>query len=255
MPSTRKRALAVLIVSGGMDSCVLAHYYAASGFDLHLISFNYGQKHVKELTYAQKYIAHLRGHYSRGENPLEIQHTVIELPISRLLTNSDSALINPRRRMPYGHYTDDSMKATVVPFRNPNMLLQAATLAWGEDASVVAYAAHQGDYAQYPDCREVFVDAFNAMLATAMPDKRITVCSPFMYFTKTHIARLGASLDVPFELTWSCYEGGTNGLDERHCGRCGTCVERYEALRDAGLADPTRYADDPEKYLNLAGKA
>ncbi|HLZ55671.1 MAG TPA: 7-cyano-7-deazaguanine synthase QueC [Ktedonosporobacter sp.] len=255
MPTATRRQRAVLIVSGGMDSCVLAYYYAAAGFDLHLLSFDYGQKHVKELQYAEKYIARLRGRYSLGENSLEIHHTVIELPIAALLTDSDSALINPNRPMPHGHYTDDSMKATVVPFRNPNMLLQAATLAWGEDASVVAYAAHQGDYAQYPDCREVFVDAFNAMIATAMPEKRITVLSPFMHFTKTQIAMLGASLNVPFELTWSCYEGGADGLDDKHCGRCGTCTERYESIRDAGIADPTKYAHDPEQYLHIAGKA
>lgn len=252
-PGTRPRA--VLIVSGGMDSCVLAYYYASAGFDLHLLSFDYGQKHVKELTYAEKYIARLRGRFSLGENPLDIQHDVIELPISRLLTNSDSALINKNVPMPHGHYTDDSMKATVVPFRNPNMLLQAATLAWGDNASVVAYAAHQGDYAQYPDCREIFVDAFNSMLSVAMDGKTIKVESPFMHFTKAQIARLGASLDVPFDLTWSCYEGGDNGLDARHCGSCGTCVERYESFKLAGIPDPTEYAVDPEEYLHIAGKA
>jgi 7-cyano-7-deazaguanine synthase len=242
---------AVLIVSGGMDSCVLAYYYAAAGFDLHLLSFDYGQKHVKELTYAERYIAKLR--ISHPERT--IAQTVIELPIARLLENSDSALINKGIDMPQGHYTDDSMKATVVPYRNPNMLLQAATVAWNDDASVVAYAAHQGDYAQYPDCREVFVDAFNTMLATAMLGKTIQVESPFMRFTKAQIARLGASLAVPFEDTWSCYEGGSEGLGDHHCGRCGTCVERYEAFKLAGVADPTIYEHDPEQYLHIAGHA
>ncbi|MBV9231206.1 MAG: 7-cyano-7-deazaguanine synthase, partial [Chloroflexi bacterium] len=209
----------------------------------------------KELTYAEKYIARLRGRYSLGENPLLIRHDVIELPISRLLIDSDSALINPNRPMPHGHYTDDSMKATVVPYRNPNMLLQAATLAWGEHASVVAYAAHQGDYAQYPDCREVFVQAFNQMISVAMNSDAIKIESPFMHFTKAQIARLGASLNVPFELTWSCYEGGNEGLDDSHCGRCGTCTERAEAFKLAGVPDPTEYAYDPEVYLHIAGKS
>ncbi|HEU5231053.1 MAG TPA: 7-cyano-7-deazaguanine synthase QueC [Ktedonobacteraceae bacterium] len=253
--STKPENVAVLIVSGGMDSCVLAHYYAAAGFHLHLLSFNYGQRHVKELTYAEKYISQLRDKYSVGTHKLNIQHVVIELPIARLLTDADSVLINPNRAMPHGHYTDDSMKATVVPYRNPNMLLQAATLAWGENASVVAYAAHQGDYAQYPDCRKVFVDAFNEMLAVSMNSQRIKVESPFMYFTKAQIARLGASLGVPFELTWSCYEGGNNGFNDKHCGKCGTCVERYESFKLAGVPDPTEYADDPEKYLHVAGQA
>lgn len=255
MPVTPRRENAVLIVSGGMDSCVLAYYYAAAGFNLHLISFNYGQKHVKELTYAERYINKMREHFSTGSNPLHIQHDIIELPISRLLVDSDSALINPERPMPHGHYTDDSMKATVVPYRNPNMLLQAATVAWGDKASVVAYAAHQGDYAQYPDCREVFLDAFNNMLSLAMNSTAITVESPFMHFTKAQIARLGASLGVPFELTWSCYEGGNNGLNDKHCAKCGTCVERYESFKLAGVPDPTEYADDPEVYLRIAGKS
>lgn len=254
MSTTPRRDRAVLIVSGGMDSCVLAHYYAAAGFHLHLLSFNYGQKHVKELIYAEKYISNLRERYSSGPRPLEIQHDVIELPISRLLSDSDSALINQNIKMPHGHYTDDSMKATVVPYRNPNMLLQAATVAWNEHAPIVAYAAHQGDYAQYPDCREVFVNAFNSMLSAAMDTTEIHVESPFMHFTKAQIARLGASLNVPFELTWSCYEGGNEGHGDMHCGYCGTCTERYESFKIAGIPDPTAYANDPEKYLTLAGK-
>ncbi|GHO82048.1 7-cyano-7-deazaguanine synthase QueC [Dictyobacter formicarum] len=242
---------AVLIVSGGMDSCVLAHYYAAAGFHLHLLSFDYGQKHVKELNYARRYIADLRTRYSQ----LEIVHDTIDLPIAQLLTNSDSALINPERQMPHGHYTDDSMKATVVPYRNPNMLLQAATVAWNEHASVVAYAAHQGDYAQYPDCRKIFVDAFNNLLAISMEGQKIEVESPFMRFSKAQIAQLGANLHVPFELTWSCYEGGSAGLGDQHCGICGTCVERYEAFKVAGVPDPTVYANDPEQYLHIPGRA
>jgi 7-cyano-7-deazaguanine synthase len=133
--------------------------------------------------------------------------------------------------------------------------LQAATLAWGDQAALVAYAAHQGDYAQYPDCREIFVDAFNNMLATAMTERTIHVESPFMYFTKAQIARLGYSLSVPYELTWSCYEGGHEGLEDKHCGRCGTCVERYESFKLAGIPDPTQYAADPEQYLHIPGKA
>ena len=141
--STRLDRRAVLIVSGGMDSCVLAHYYASAGWNLHLISFNYGQKHIKELGYAERYVTDLRERYSRGPNEISIAFDIIELPIARLLINSNSALINKNVKMPYGHYTDDSMKATtVVPYRNPNMLLQAATVAWNEHATVVAFAAH-----------------------------------------------------------------------------------------------------------------
>ncbi|GHO46418.1 7-cyano-7-deazaguanine synthase QueC [Ktedonospora formicarum] len=250
MTTKRRGERAVLIVSGGMDSCVLSHYYAAAGFDLHLISFNYGQKHVKELTYAERYISALRERYSE----LDIQHQVVALPIAHLSPNSSSALLNSEQHMPHGHYTDDSMKATVVPYRNPNMLLQAATVAWNENARVVAYAAHYGDYSQYPDCRQDFVDAFNTMLARAMDSDQVTVEVPFMRFSKAQIARLGDSLGVRFELTWSCYEGGNEGYGDKHCGHCGTCVERYEAFRHAGVEDPTEYANDPEQFLHIPGK-
>lgn len=243
---SRKRERVVLIVSGGMDSCVLAYYYAAAGFDLHLLSFDYGQKHRKELLYAEKYIAQLQERYSHGERPLDIQHVVSALPIADLLIDSDCALINSQVKMPHGHYTDDSMKVTVVPYRNPNMLLQAATLAWGAQAHLIAYAAHRGDAAQYPDCREAFITAFNQMLALAMDGRIIKVESPFIHFSKAQIAQLGASLHVPFELTWSCYEGGHEGLGIQHCGLCGTCVERREAFELAGIADPTEYANAPK---------
>ncbi|GCE16069.1 7-cyano-7-deazaguanine synthase QueC [Tengunoibacter tsumagoiensis] len=255
MSKSQSRNHAVLIVSGGMDSCVLSYYYAAAGFDLHLLSFNYGQKHLKELTYAKRYVTHLRERFGQGPRAIQVSYDIIDLPIARLLTNSDSALINADLEMPKGHYTDDSMKATVVPYRNPNMLLQAATVAWNEHASVVAFAAHQGDYSQYPDCREVFVDSFNAMLAAAMNSEEIKVESPFMRFTKAQIAALGSSLSVPFELTWSCYEGGNNGLGDQHCGSCGTCVERYEAFKLAGIPDPTVYANNPERFLAIPGQS
>jgi 7-cyano-7-deazaguanine synthase len=123
------------------------------------------------------------------------------------------------------------------------MLLQAATLAWNKHASIVAYAAHHGDYAQYPDCREVFVDAFNNMLATAMVGQEIKVEAPFMYFSKAQIVRLGSNLHVPFELTWSCYEG-----NELQCGLCGTCYERRVAMREAGVIDPSLYRYEMPDY-------
>jgi 7-cyano-7-deazaguanine synthase len=242
--STTLDRRAVLIVSGGMDSCVLAHYYASAGWNLHLISFNYGQKHIKELSYAERSVANLRERYGQGPNAITIAFDIIELPIARLLTDSNSALINKNLKIPHGHYTDDSMKSTVVPYRNPNLLLQAATVAWNERASIVAFAAHYGDHAQYPDCRAAFVDAFNNMLAMAMIGQEIKVEAPFMYFSKAQITRLGAKLNVPFELTWSCYEGGHEGYDDKHCGLCGTCWERRESFLLAGVPDPTIYAHE-----------
>lgn len=248
--TTKIDRTAVLSVSGGMDSCVLVHYYASAGFNLHLLSFDYGQKHIKELTYAEKYITNAREHFCHGSNAIEITHRVIELPLAQLLESSDSVLINANRSMPYGPPTAEDMKVITVPYRNPNMLIQASTAAWDVRASVVAYAAHQDDSA-LPDAREVFVQAFNKMLAVAMNTSTIKVEAPFLSFTKAQIARLGASLDVPFELTWSCFEGGKNGLGEKHCGKCATCLMRYKAFKLAGIPDPTMYANDPEGYLPL----
>lgn len=245
--TTRIDRTAVLSVSGGMDSCVLVYYYASAGFNLHLLSFDYGQKNVNELTYAEKYIAKAREHFCKGSNAIEIMHRVIALPLAQLLENSDSALINASRSVPYGPATTESLKAITVPYRNPNMLIQATTAAWDVEASIVAYAAHYNE-SPLPDAREVFVQAFNEMLTVAMNTSTIKVEAPFLSFTKAQIVRLGASFNAPFELTWSCFEGGSNGLEEKHCGKCATCLERYNAFKLAGVPDPTLYANNPKSY-------
>jgi 7-cyano-7-deazaguanine synthase len=141
--------------------------------------------------------------------------------------------------VPDGHYEDDSMRQTVVPNRNMIMMSVAAAHAISCGADAVAYAAHAGDHAIYPDCREVFVRACAAALAVCHYTD-IRLLTPFLRMSKRDIVRRGVDASVPFGLTWSCYKGG-----ERHCGKCGTCTERREAFLLAGVPDPTEYEGDP----------
>lgn len=223
----------VAIHSGGMDSTVLLYHLRAEGYDVAALSVDYGQRHRRELESA-KTICALLG----------VQHEVVDLTgVTRLL--GGSALTDASVEVPEGHYKQETMKATVVP--NRNMLMLSAAICWAVSlkARFVAYGAHGGDHAIYPDCRPEFAEAMDR--AARLADwNTVGVISPFIRMTKADIARRGAELVVPFELTWSCYKGG-----ERHCGRCGTCVERAEAFAEAGVADPTFY-DDPD-YFRHAG--
>ena len=222
-----KKPLAVAIVSGGLDSVTLAHHLAAEGYRLHLLSFDYGQRHKRELHDAAA-CAHRLGAF---------WHQVDLTGLRPLLAGS--ALTDDAVPVPEGHYADESMRATVVPNRNAILLSVAVGAAVAAQAQVVATGVHAGDHPIYPDCRPAFVEAFDAMqrLATegyAAPGLRLV--APFVHMTKADIVRRGAALGVPFEDTWSCYHGGYV-----HCGLCGTCRERREAFGLADVPDPTVY--------------
>jgi len=220
---------AIAIVSGGLDSVTLAYKLAAEGYRLHLLSFDYGQRHRREIEGAEAAAAALGADFDR-----------IDLSgIKRLLHGS--ALTDDRIAVPHGHYAAPTMAATVVPNRNAMMLAIAYAVAVAEGALVVATGVHAGDHFVYPDCRPGFVEAFDAMQVQAVegfghPNLRLV--APFVHSTKAEIVAEGHRLGVPFAATWSCYEGG-----DRHCGRCGTCVERIEAFALAGVADPTPYEE------------
>lgn len=219
----------VAVISGGMDSSTLLYALLEHNRDVRALGFDYGQRHRRELIAAQVICA------GRGV-PFEVADLT---RLSRLIAGQ-SALVNPDVEVPHGHYEDETMKATVVPNRNMIMLAVAAGHAISLGFDAVAYGAHSGDHAIYPDCRPVFVDAM-ARALDLCDWKRLKLHVPFLGMTKAQIAASGARLDVPFELTWSCYEGG-----ELHCGECGTCTERIEAFRDAGIDDPTEYANQNE---------
>jgi 7-cyano-7-deazaguanine synthase len=226
----------VVICSGGLDSVTLAHKLAAEGRRLHLLSFDYGQRHGKELDFARACAARLG-----------TPHEAVDIAdLGRLLGGS---ALTGAQAVPEGHYAQATMKATVVPNRNAIMLAIAFGLAAGEAAAAggrgaVAAAVHGGDHFIYPDCRPGFVAAFAAMQSHALEDlAEIALLTPFLETSKAGIVAEGARLGVPFAETWSCYKGGA-----LHCGRCGTCVERREAFDLAGVADPTGYAD-PDYWI------
>jgi 7-cyano-7-deazaguanine synthase len=218
-----KQSKTVLIYSGGIDSTVLLYDLLNSGHDVQALSVNYGQRHSKELDCAKSLC-----------KKLNVEHHVADLTALNPLL-SGSSLTSPHVQVPEGHYEDESMKATVVPNRNMILLSIATGWAMSTGASSVSYAAHSGDRAIYPDCREEFADAMNSVMEIAGWDK-VSLNRPFSSLTKADIVKLGDELGVPFEQTWSCYKGG-----QVHCGVCGTCVERREAFQLAGVTDPTIY--------------
>ena len=213
----------VVTFSGGLDSTTLLYHLLREGYEVLALSVDYGQRHRVELECAAKIIA-----------PLGIRHETADLrSISNLLGGSSQT--DDSVEVPLGHYEAENMKQTVVPNRNMILLSLAAAWAIGEKADSVAYAAHAGDHAIYPDCRGEFAEALGGAIALA-DWHEVKLLRPFVDKTKTEIARLAGELGVPLERTWSCYQEGP-----LHCGACGTCIERREALLLAGIDDPTEY--------------
>jgi len=214
----------VVLCSGGMDS-VTALYWARRHHEVvATVSFDYGSKHnPRELPFAAEHAA-----------ALGIRHEEVSLRFMDRLFTSD--LLASGGKIPDGHYEELTMKQTVVPFRNAIMLSVAAGFAESVEAEGLVIAAHGGDHAIYPDCREEFMRAMGDAMRTGTY-AGLQLLRPFISMSKGDIAGLGASLGVDYRRTWSCYKGGPV-----HCGTCGTCVERREAFLQAGVPDPTEYA-------------
>lgn len=217
----------LVVCSGGMDSVVLAHKTAAENTLLGLVTFDYGQRHKKELIFA-----------AGCARRLGVTHDIIDITaIGAHLTGS---ALTDDLDVPDGHYAQETMKITIVPNRNAIMLTIAFGVAAAKGADAVSTAVHGGDHFIYPDCRPGFIDAFETMQRHALDGYAdIQLHAPFVHISKSEIARMGADIDVPFVETWSCYKG-----QDVHCGCCGTCVERREAFHLAGIKDPTAYVDD-----------
>lgn len=214
----------VVLCSGGMDSVVALHWAAREHSVVLVASFDYGAKHNhRELPFAAEHAA-----------KLGVRHEVVTLDFINRLFASD--LLKSGGMIPEGHYEAANMKQTVVPFRNGIMLSIAGGLAESMGAEGLVIAAHGGDHAIYPDCREDFMRAMGDAMAMGTY-AGVRLLRPFIAMNKADIAKRGSDLNVDFARTWSCYKGG-----ELHCGKCGTCVERREAFAIAGLADPTVYA-------------
>lgn len=216
----------IVICSGGLDSVSLAHVLADKGQLSALVSFDYGQRHRKELDFA-----------ARAATRLGVPHHLIDMrTIGAALTGS---ALTDDLDVPDGHYAEETMRITVVPNRNAIMLTIAFGVAAAQGADAVATAVHGGDHFIYPDCRPAFTEAFQAMQDAALDGyASVRLITPYVHRTKADIVTDGARVGTPFAETWSCYKGG-----DIHCGRCGTCVERREAFDLAGVTDPTDYAD------------
>ena len=211
------------IETGGMDSVTLL--YDQKDYIALAVTFDYGSNHNKREAELAAY------HCKR----LGIEHLII--PLDFMGKYFKSSLLEGADAVPEGHYQDKNMKSTVVPFRNGIMLSIACGLAESRGLTKVLIANHAGDHAIYPDCRATFIDAMNQAMAYGTYE-HINIYAPYTSLSKTDIAKIGKVLGIDYSKTYSCYKGGEN-----HCGKCGTCVERKEALRDAGIDDPTEYEE------------
>ena len=212
----------VVIYSGGMDSFTLLHLARARGLKVHALSFNYGQRHVRELDVAAA-VCQAEG----------IPHKVIDIrAMSEVMSGSS---LTSDIEVPEGHYEEDTMKATVVPNRNMILLSLATGYAVTTGAGAVWYGAHGGDHAIYPDCRPEFVEKMDAVCRVANYEP-VGIEAPFMAMDKGQILAEGLKLGLDYSQTWTCY----NGRDKA-CGRCGSCVERLEAFAANGVTDPLAY--------------
>ena len=213
----------ILIVSGGMDSITLLY---DKKDDIALgVSFDYGSNHnAREIPFAE---LHCRR--------LGIKHITIKLDFMKQYFKS--SLLEGADAIPEGNYDEENMKSTVVPFRNGIMLAIACGLAESHGLQRVMMANHAGDHTIYPDCRPGFVNAMSEAMKQGTFNG-VTVEAPYTNISKADIARIGKRLGINYAETWSCYKGG-----EKHCGKCGTCRERKEALAEAGIDDPTEYED------------
>lgn len=213
----------IIVVSGGMDSITLLYDYK-DRIAL-AVSFDYGSNHnAKELPLAEM-------HCKR----LGIPH--ITIPLMFMKDYFKSSLLEGAEAIPEGNYDEENMKSTVVPFRNGIMLSVACGLAETHHLKHVMMANHSGDHTIYPDCRPGFVSSMSAAMQAGTYDG-VDIVAPYTNITKADIARIGKRLGIDYNETWSCYKGG-----EHHCGKCGTCRERREALAEAGIDDTTVYDD------------
>lgn len=208
----------ILIYSGGMDSTTLLYKLLADGDEVQCLSFDYGQRHRKELSCAEKIC-----------KKLHVAHKIVNI-ISLKDLMSGSALTS-NIDVPEGHYKDKNMRQTVVPNRNMIFISLAVAAAVSAKFDRVAIAVHSGDHAIYPDCRPDFIESISKTVACANYEK-IAIYAPFLNISKREIAKIGQKLAVPFDETWTCYKGLA-----KPCGKCGACVERTEALESAWKAE------------------
>lgn len=217
----------VVIYSGGMDSFTVLHRARQEGLTVHALSFDYGQRHARELDTARHVCA-----------SLGIPHQVVDIrAIHGLIDNS--ALTNSEMAMPHGDYAADNLRSTVVPNRNMILLSLAIAKAVNIGAGRVDYGAHGGDHILYPDCRPEFVEAMNHVAGIANFEP-VQLHAPYLSSTKADILREGLAMGLDYRHTWTCYEGR-----ELACGVCGSCRERLAAFSANDVIDPLAYEPTP----------
>lgn len=217
----------LVLLSGGLDSATLLAYLLAKNDKSQIValSFDYDQRHVRELVSARALVKHYG-----------IAHEIVDLTDVLM-----GGALRGEGEVPHGHYNDETMKQTVVPARNLVMLSVAANRAAVLHADSIAIAVHAGDHFIYPDCRPEFVVSAGETISLSL-DAGVKLFAPFSHMDKAAIVKLGVQRGMPFEMTWTCYEGR-----ERPCGKCGACVERAEAFMEAGTNDPLIYGASDDK--------
>ena len=213
----------IVVYSGGLDSFTLLNEAIRSGKEVSTLSFDYGQKHSKELNYVEKFCSQEA-----------IDSKIVDVSSIKELFQGSS--LTDEVDIPKGHYEDDSMKSTVVPNRNMILIALALGYAVTKEAKEVWFGAHAGDHAIYPDCRPEFVEKMDAVarIANYTP---IAVKAPYISMSKTEILAIGLEMELDYGLTWTCYEG-----KELACGTCGACHERLESFAANNTADPIEYS-------------
>ena len=212
----------VVIFSGGMDSFTVLNKTIQKGYEVFALSFNYGQRHVKELECAKEICA-----------KLNVAHKIVDISaINQIIGGS---ALTDNIEVPEGHYESESMKQTIVPNRNMILLSMAVGYAVSIEAEKAYYGAHSGDHAIYPDCRPEFVEKMNAVCQIANYEA-VEIVTPYLYKSKIAILTDGLAMGLDYSDTWTCYNGR-----EKACGKCGACQERLEAFELNGTVDPLVY--------------
>lgn len=212
----------VVIFSGGMDSFTVLNLAVTQGLEVYALSFDYGQRHKKELDYA-----------SRACAELNVHHKIVDISAINQLIGGSS--LTSDIEVAEGHYAEESMKSTVVPNRNMILLSMAVGYAVSLEATQVFYGAHSGDHAIYPDCRPEFVHKMNDVCAIANYEA-VEIVTPYLDVSKIDILTAGLKMGLDYGKTWTCYNGR-----EKACGKCGACQERLEAFENNNVKDPLSY--------------
>ncbi len=236
LDSSLKKEKIVAIISGGLDSTVMLWFLHLQGYHIsEALTFNYGQRHKKEIFYSKKIISSFMKEFD------SLRHNIIDL--SSIGKEISMGSITGNEKVPQDMYDNENQRITIVPNRNMIFLSIAAGRAITIGANLIGYAAHASDYSVYPDCRPEFIEQLDKAIYLGNLWNPVNIIAPFKNMTKTEIVKLGLELNVPLELTWSCYEGKKNP-----CLKCGTCLERTEAFLLNQVEDPA--VKDWDKAIN-----